>query len=68
MMNLTDSQIRDLGFMFQKLWKLWKADDHALNGFTMVLDALGIPWCLVPDKKDSDRFSAVEIANKTFKL
>lgn len=62
-MKLTDNQIRDLGYMFQKAWA---TDDTAtLNGFTMVLDALGITWRLVPDKHT---FSAVEIADKTFKL
>jgi hypothetical protein len=49
--------------MFQKAWA---TDDTAtLNGFTMVLDALGITWRLVPDRHT---FSAVEIADKTFKL
>lgn len=63
MPKLTDVQIRDLGFMFRKAWKA--NDNRVLNGFTMVLDALGITWRLVPDK---DSFSAVEIAGTTFKL
>lgn len=62
MVKLTDNQIRDLGFMFQKAWK---TNEKSLNGFCMALDALGIEWRLVPDK---DSFSAVEIAGKTFKL
>ena len=63
-MKPTDNQIRDLGFMFKKMWNA-KEPGIALNGFTMVLDALGIPWSLVPDKDD---FSAVVIAGTTFKL
>lgn len=63
-MKLTDKQINELGYMFKKSWK--KGDDATLNGFTMVLDALGITWRLIPDKVDG--FTAVEIADKTFKL
>ena len=63
MLKLTDKQIKELGYMFQKAWMT--DDTERLNGFTMALDALGITWRLVPDKHT---FSAVEIADKTFKL
>ena len=66
--QLTDAQIRDLGFMFKKMWN---SDDlgtvKGIHGFVAALDALGIPWRLVTGKTDID-FIAVEIAGKTFKL
>lgn len=62
-MKLTDKQIKELGYMFQKAWMT--DDTERLNGFTMALDALGIPWRLIPDKAT---FSAVEIDGNTFKL
>ena len=66
-MKLTDNQIRDLGFMFQKLWNSDDLDTlKSLNGFTKALDALGITWNLVPSK-DKD-FDAVVIADRSFKL
>lgn len=71
-MKPTDNQIRDLGFMFQKMWNQEQVkggkglNGYMLNGFVMALDALGIPWRLVPD--NTGNFTAVEIADKTFKL
>lgn len=73
-MKLTEQQIRDLGFMFQKMWRQEQIKDgkglngYMLNGFVMALDGLGIPWRLVPDDKKPKHYSAVVIADKTFKL
>ena len=67
MTALNDKEIRELGYMFKKLWN---ADDldtlKSLNGFTKALDALGITWTLIPSKEKD--FEAVVIAGKSFKL